>query len=100
MGEVDGGVGAGLPRHRRMPPLPPLLQRVRWMGTEQHGTGAWVVVIALEIRPRRAGALPAASGPMLEKMSGTVFFCGEMDRRSKAECGHATFVLSLSNTKC
>ena len=57
-------------------------------------------VVVLEIRPRRAGALPAASGPMLEKMSGTVFFCGEMDRRSKAECGHATFVLSLSNTKC
>ena len=27
-------------------------------------------------------------------------FCGEIDRRSKAECGHATFVLSLSNTKC
>ena len=82
-----------------MPPLPPLLQRARWTGEEQRGTGAWVGVVALEIRPRRAGAPPTVSGPVLQKASGTVFFCGEMDRRSKAECGHATFVLSLSNTK-
>jgi hypothetical protein len=74
-----GGWGC---RHR-----PPLLERARWMVARS--SAGWGVGAAAPRwrRPRRAGALPAVSGPALEKASGGVFFCGETDWSGEAEEG-------------